>query len=222
MSEGVFTGFCGHGIHLPDDLASSNPSTPTGDPVAPGELSHRVLVTNLYNHTQPLIRFEVTDQVTLIDGTCPCGSSMGRIEDPQGRLDDTFVYEDGLSVHPHLFRSALGQHPAIIEYQVRQTHERRGHRHRRPAPVDIRRSEGRSPTGSRRSASPIRSHDRDRGRTPSTGQRQAEAVRDPGRADRPGLVPRQITFALLRQLHRSADRRRLSRIFATRRGGSRC
>ena len=36
---------------------------------------------------QPLIRFEVKDQVTLIDGTCPCGSSFRCIEDSQGRLD---------------------------------------------------------------------------------------------------------------------------------------
>ena len=46
---------------------------------------------------------------------------MQRIEDPQGRLDDIFVYDDGLSVHPHLFRSALGHHREILEYQVRQT-----------------------------------------------------------------------------------------------------
>ena len=80
-----------------------------------------MLITNLYNHVQPLIRYEVTDQITLASGICPCGSSMQRIEDPQGRLDDIFVYDDGLSVHPHLFRSALGQHPEILEYQVRQT-----------------------------------------------------------------------------------------------------
>jgi phenylacetate-coenzyme A ligase PaaK-like adenylate-forming protein len=124
MSEGIFTGCCGHGNHLPDDLCIFEPVDADGRPVGPGELSHRVLVTNLYNHTQPLIRYEVTDQVTLINGTCPCGSSFRRIEDPQGRLDDTFEYADGLSVHPHLFRSALSQQPAVIEYQVRQT--RRG------------------------------------------------------------------------------------------------
>jgi phenylacetate-coenzyme A ligase PaaK-like adenylate-forming protein len=45
---------------------------------------------------------------------------MQRIEDPQGRLDDIFVYDDGLTVHPHLFRSALADHPEILEYQVRQ------------------------------------------------------------------------------------------------------
>ena len=121
MSEGVFTGSCGHGIHLPDDLCIFEPVDADGRPVGPGVLSHRVLVTNLYNHTQPLIRYEITDQVTLIDGTCPCGSSFRRIEDPQGRLDDTFEYADGPSVHPHLFRSALGRSAAVIEYQVRQT-----------------------------------------------------------------------------------------------------
>ena len=68
MSEGVFTGFCGDGIHLPDDLCIFEPVDADGRPVGPGALSHRVLVTNLYNHTQPLIRYEVTDQVTLIDG----------------------------------------------------------------------------------------------------------------------------------------------------------
>jgi phenylacetate-coenzyme A ligase PaaK-like adenylate-forming protein len=80
-----------------------------------------VLLTSLYNHAQPMIRYEITDQVTLIDGTCPCGSTFRRIEDPQGRLDDIFEYADGLSVHPHLFRSAIGQHPAVLEYEVRQT-----------------------------------------------------------------------------------------------------
>ena len=125
MSEGVFSGFCGHGIHLPDDLIIFEPVDIDGHPVGAGELSHRVLVTNLYNHAQPLIRYEVTDQITLAAGPCPCtcGSSMQRIEDPQGRLDDIFVYDDELTVHPHLFRSALAQHPEILEYQVRQTRD---------------------------------------------------------------------------------------------------
>jgi phenylacetate-CoA ligase len=42
------------------------------------------------------------------------------VADIQGRLDDVFVY-DGRRVHPHVFRSALGRHPGIVEYQVRQT-----------------------------------------------------------------------------------------------------
>jgi phenylacetate-CoA ligase len=121
MSEGVFAGFCGHGSHLPDDLCIFEPVGSDGRPVPPGVPSQRVYVTNLYNHALPLIRFEVTDEVTVLDGTCPCGSAFRRIADPQGRLDDTFVYPTGVSVHPHVFRSSLGQHRQIVEYQVRQT-----------------------------------------------------------------------------------------------------
>jgi phenylacetate-CoA ligase len=121
MSEGVFTGFCGHGTHLPDDLCVFEPVGADGKIVAPGVPSRFVYVTNLYNHTLPLIRFEVTDEVTVLEEPCPCGSAFRRIADPQGRLDDTFVYPGGVSIHPHVFRSCLGQHRQIVEYQVRQT-----------------------------------------------------------------------------------------------------
>ena len=121
MSEGVFAGCCSNGNHLPDDVCIFETVDAEGRPVEPGVPSHHVLVTNLYNHTQPLIRFEVTDEVCLSDRACPCGSSMRLLEDPQGRLDDIFVYERALTVHPHLFRSVLGQQRAIIEYQVHQT-----------------------------------------------------------------------------------------------------
>jgi phenylacetate-CoA ligase len=121
MSEGIFAGFCGAASHLPDDLCLFEPVDAAGHPVPVGSPSQRVYVTNLYNLALPLIRYEVTDEVTVLDGSCPCGSSFRRIADPQGRLDDTFVYPGDISIHPHVFRSALGQHQQIIEYQVRQT-----------------------------------------------------------------------------------------------------
>jgi phenylacetate-CoA ligase len=121
MSEGVFAGFCGHASHLPDDLCLFEPVDAAGRPVPDGVRSQRVYVTNLYNLAMPLIRYEITDEVTVLNGTCPCGSAFRRIADPQGRLDDTFTYPGGISIHPHLFRSALGQHQQVIEYQVHQT-----------------------------------------------------------------------------------------------------
>ena len=121
MSEGVFAGFCGHASHLPDDLCLFEPVDQAGRPVPDGVPSQRVYVTNLYNLALPLIRFEITDEVTVVGGTCNCGSVFRRIADPQGRLDDTFAYPGGVSIHPHIFRSSLGQHRQIIEYQVRQT-----------------------------------------------------------------------------------------------------
>jgi phenylacetate-CoA ligase len=136
MSEGLFAGFCGHASHLPDDLCLLEPVDSAGRPVPDGVQSERVYVTNLYNHALPLIRYEVTDEVTVLGGICPCGSAFRRIADPLGRLDDTFAYPGAVSVHPHLFRSSLGQHQQIIEYQVQQT--RRGAEIRvvADAPVD--------------------------------------------------------------------------------------
>ena len=120
MSEGLFVSYCGHGIHLPDDLCLLEAVGADGAELPAGVTSDRCYVTNLYNTVLPLIRFEVTDQVTVLPRPCPCGSIFRRVADPQGRLDETFVYPGGIEVHPHMFRSLLGEEH-IIEYQVRQT-----------------------------------------------------------------------------------------------------
>lgn len=113
----------GRGLHLSDDLLIVEPVDAEGHPVPPGTRSDKIYLTNLYNPLLPLIRFEITDQITVIDETdpCPCGSSHRRIEDVDGRLDDAFSYPGVGSVHPHLFRSRLGSDRNIVEYQVRQT-----------------------------------------------------------------------------------------------------
>jgi phenylacetate-CoA ligase len=120
MSEGLFAGSCGHASHLPDDLCLLELVGADGTPGAAAETSATVYVTNLYNTVTPLIRFEVTDEVTVVEEPCPCGSVFRRIADPLGRLDDTFIYADGTAIHPHVFRSCLG-HQDLFEYQVRQT-----------------------------------------------------------------------------------------------------
>jgi phenylacetate-CoA ligase len=113
--------FQGTGMHLSDDLVIVEAVDADGDPVPAGVRSHKVYVTNLFNPLMPLIRYEISDEVTLLDEPCACGSVHQRIADIEGRNDDTFVYGDGVSVHPHLFRSILGREPAISEYQAQQT-----------------------------------------------------------------------------------------------------
>jgi phenylacetate-coenzyme A ligase PaaK-like adenylate-forming protein len=108
-------------MHLTDDLLIVEPVDRNGAPVPAGVRSHKVYVTNLFNPVMPLIRYEITDEVTLLDDPCACGSVHRRIADIEGRNDDTFNYPDEVSVHPHLFRSILGREPAVSEYQVRQT-----------------------------------------------------------------------------------------------------
>jgi phenylacetate-coenzyme A ligase PaaK-like adenylate-forming protein len=119
---GVMAVGCRHsaGMHLNEDLVIIEPVDEANRPVPAGERSAKVLVTNLFNPVQPLIRYELTDEVVVLDDPCPCGSAHRRVADVQGRLDDVFSYA-GTAIHPHLFRTVLGRYPAIVEYQVRQT-----------------------------------------------------------------------------------------------------
>lgn len=110
----------GTGLHLAEDVCIIEPVDADGQPVAPGERSAKIYITNLYSDTLPLIRYEITDEVTPLAGGCPCGSAHRRIDDPQGRLDDSFRY-GSLVVHPLVFRSPLGLCRDVIEYQVHQT-----------------------------------------------------------------------------------------------------
>jgi len=133
---------CAHArSHLNEDLLIVEPVDEDGRPVGPGQRAAKVYLTNLYNRALPLIRYEITDEATILTEPCPCGSAHRCVADIQGRLDDVFVY-DGRRVHPHVFRSALTRHAGVVEYQVRQT--RRGARIalRCGAPVDLERLGG--------------------------------------------------------------------------------
>jgi phenylacetate-coenzyme A ligase PaaK-like adenylate-forming protein len=138
MTEAAFNVGCGQspGIHLSEDLFIIEPVDTTGRPVPVGTRSDKIFVTNLVNHAMPLIRYEVTDQLTLTAADCPCGSVHQLIEDPLGRLDDCFHY-DGITVNAHVFRSPLGRCRHIVEYQVRQTPEGAAVAARSVGPVDI-------------------------------------------------------------------------------------
>jgi phenylacetate-CoA ligase len=86
-------------------------------PVAEGKPSAKVLLTNLYNHTQPLIRYELTDRFTRHLADPGSGYLRATVE---GRADDTFRYGT-TAVDPLVIRSVMVRTPAVLEYQVRQT-----------------------------------------------------------------------------------------------------
>lgn len=109
-------------MHLNEDMQIVEPVDENGRPVLPGDKSSKIYLTNLYNHTLPLIRYEITDRVVLLAGNgCVCGSKLRRIGDIEGRLEDVFSYEGGVTVHPVAFASAFEHYPRVVEYQVRQT-----------------------------------------------------------------------------------------------------
>lgn len=121
-TEGACVASCGkgRGMHLNEDLCIFELVDEAGDPVPAGERCAKVYVTNLINLTQPLIRYELTDEMTLLDEPCTCGSALRRVEDIEGRTDDTFSYPGGIVVHPLIFRSPLGRERNVVDYQVHQ------------------------------------------------------------------------------------------------------
>jgi phenylacetate-CoA ligase len=86
-------------------------------PVPAGTPSAKVLLTNLYNHTQPLIRYELTDRFTRHPADPGSGYLRATV---QGRADDTFRYGT-IAVDPLVIRTVMVRTPAALEYQVRQT-----------------------------------------------------------------------------------------------------
>jgi phenylacetate-coenzyme A ligase PaaK-like adenylate-forming protein len=104
-------------LRFASDLCLAEPADEAGNPVPAAVPSAKVLVTNLHNLTQPLIRYELTDRFTS-PGTTPAAgwlhASIG------GRADEVFRY-GSVAVHPHVIRSALAGEAAAREYQVRQT-----------------------------------------------------------------------------------------------------
>lgn len=102
--------------------SSSRWSTKHNHPVPPGTPGQKLLLTNLVNHTQPLIRYELTDSVTLADGPNPLGLPYARITAVDGRSDDiiTLPAPDGgqVPVHPFRLRAPFTHLPEVTQYQI--------------------------------------------------------------------------------------------------------
>jgi len=113
------------GLHLFEDLCLYEVVDAANRPVPSGAPGAKVLVTNLYNLVQPIIRFEVSDLVTVTDDPCPCGMTFRRIVALEGRSDDILELPAAkgtgtVRVFPFRLRSAVGKEPAVVEYQITQ------------------------------------------------------------------------------------------------------
>lgn len=87
-------------------------------PVRPGEPSHTVLVTNLANRVQPIIRYDLGDSVTVNPERCRCGNPLPAIR-VEGRRDDV------LEVH-----AADGSTVALAPLALTDVVEQAIHTHR--------------------------------------------------------------------------------------------
>jgi phenylacetate-coenzyme A ligase PaaK-like adenylate-forming protein len=78
----------------------------------------RLLLTNLFNCVQPLIRFEIADMVSLDPEPCPCGRALMRLRSLEGRAEDV-LHLRGVAIHPLQFAIVTAD-PDVREFQVVQ------------------------------------------------------------------------------------------------------
>ena len=108
----IATGSLDHvGMHVWENSAIVEVVDDAGRPVAPGEPGSKVLLTNLVNRTQPLIRYELSDSAVPADDPDPSGRPWTRIARVDGRSDDilTLPAREGgeVRVHPYRLRATL-------------------------------------------------------------------------------------------------------------------
>lgn len=108
-------------MHLNDDGCIVEPVDIHGKPVGYDIKSKKLFVTNLYNKTLPLIRYEMNDEFLLLDKNCECGSTHQLIAEPEGRPDFDFTYAEQVFVHHLVFSTPILHQGNILEYQVTQT-----------------------------------------------------------------------------------------------------
>lgn len=107
------------GLHIPAETLLLE--FVVGDrPARPGEAG-KILVTDLLNEAMPLIRYEIGDVGSPIEGLCPCGRGLPRMQMVAGRVTD-FIHTpegrwiSGVAINTYL----LSQLPGVRQAQVVQ------------------------------------------------------------------------------------------------------
>jgi phenylacetate-CoA ligase len=120
---GMMATECGQhcGLQVWEDMLIFEVVDEHNGPVPPGVPGHKVLLTNLWNRVQPLIRYELADTVTLAAGANPTGGPFARIADVQGRTADILRLPGAaggtVSVHPIHLCMPFTRMPEVRQYQ---------------------------------------------------------------------------------------------------------
>jgi len=115
---------CSEGfLHVNSDQVILESVDEHGRAVPEGAEGDKVFLTNLYNYTQPLIRYEITDSVTYLPGTCACESSLPRVR-VHGRTNDALRFADRagrpVSILPIPFLLEMIRVEGVKQYQIVQ------------------------------------------------------------------------------------------------------
>lgn len=127
-SEGQMASSCKCGnLHINEDLVYIELYDQNNNEIKDSSrIASKMIVTNLVNYAQPLIRYEMNDLIQLGE-KCPCGSNFRTINKIVGRSDDILHFyskdsQEIVCVFPDLFaRWIITQSDNIREFRVVNT-----------------------------------------------------------------------------------------------------
>jgi phenylacetate-coenzyme A ligase PaaK-like adenylate-forming protein len=116
-----------HGLHLFEDLIIVEVVDERNRPVPPGIYGDKVLLTVLFSRTQPLIRYEISDRVSLSSRThCLCGRPFALLEGIEGRAPEVLLFPartgGEVALHPLVFYRVMETVP-VSAWQIVQEHD---------------------------------------------------------------------------------------------------
>ena len=90
-------------------------------PVEPGRVTGRVILTSLYNFATPFIRYEIGDYATSAEGPSPSGRAFMRLQLIEGRQRNALVTASGKRVWQSAIPAAsVLRYVAATQFQIRQ------------------------------------------------------------------------------------------------------
>jgi phenylacetate-CoA ligase len=118
------SGFIAHecpqgGMHVMADAMIAEVVDSQGQPLPPGELGE-IVVTDLYSHEVPFIRYATGDLGALSARHCPCGRPLPLLERIEGRSNDLVVTPDGRIINSLALIYAVREVQGIEQFRICQ------------------------------------------------------------------------------------------------------
>jgi putative adenylate-forming enzyme len=117
---------CGN-LHINEDLVAVETLNHDGSATLPGNPCQKLIITDLHKKSQPIIRYELNDIITISPDQCKCGSHFRVIESIQGRADDVLYAKNAETQEwqylfpDYISRAIITATDEIDEYQVIQS-----------------------------------------------------------------------------------------------------
>ncbi len=120
-SEGQMASACKYGhLHINEELVYVELYDEDGNLIEEEDVvGHKMIITNLINYAQPLIRYEMNDMIVL-DKECPCGSKYRRIKKVLGRHDDLIYFLDQSKKKKYIFPDLFVRWIIVCSENIRE------------------------------------------------------------------------------------------------------